>query len=346
MKTSPLHAIHEAAGATFSDIEDTTIPGIYSDSSTDYAAARDGAIIIDLAHIPTGHFEGPDARRFCNGMFTNNVRDLQTGQCNRSAMCDDRGRVLGLLDILCSDTDRFEIILEGVTSDWFESRYGMYIVFDDVEMEMNDSASGFLTLQGAKSADILRQIGLPSPDEGHHLLSDTGVRVVSKNRSGLGGFDLIAKPSQIESLWASLMDAGAHPAGFHTLERLRIEAGYARWPVDGSEKSLVHELSIDSEVCSFNKGCYLGQEVINRVDVKGQVVKKLHRIVLDTPSPDLVGATILLDDTAVGTVTSATDTDAGAIALAVIRKRAWGHGTHVHVSTDSGTFIGSVQDPS
>ena len=189
-------------------------------------------------------------------------------------------------------------------------------------------------------------MGLPSPEDGHHILSESGVRVVSKNRSGLGGFDLIVKPSQIESLWAALVDSGAHPAGFHTLERLRIEHGYARWPVDGSEKSLVHELSIDKEVCNFNKGCYLGQEVINRVDVKGQVVKKLHRIVLDTQPDDLIGATILLDDTAVGTITSATDTDTGAVALAVIRKRAWGDGTQVHVSTDSGTFIGSVHDPS
>jgi len=346
MNHGPLHDLHETSNAQCGPVEGFSIPLVYSTADADYDATRTGAGLIDLAHVGTVRLEGPDARRFCNGMFTNNIRDLQPGQCGRSAMCDDRGRVLGLLDLLCTDPDRFDGVLEGVSAEWFESRYGMYIVFDDVELEVSQSGPWVLSLQGPQSATVLEHAGLPAPNKGHHSLSEDGIRIVDKDRSGLGGFDLIVETDQAPTLWQRLLSAGCTPIGHTTLERLRIEHGRARWPVDGTEKSLVHELGIDSEVCNFNKGCYLGQEVINRVDVKGQVNKKLHKILLDTQPKELLGAPILLDDVEVGTITSATDTETGAIALAVIRKRAWAAGQEVTISTVEGAVSGSVQDAS
>ncbi len=131
--------------------------------------------------------------------------------------------------------------------------------------------------------------------------------------------------------------------GYNTLERLRIEHGRARWPVDGTEKSLVHELGLDKEVCNFNKGCYLGQEIINRVDVKGQFNKKIHKILIEGGTTDVIGAKVLLGESEVGTVTSATNTQDGAVALAVLRKAAWGTEETLNISTQSGMFSGSIQ---
>jgi len=346
MSQGPLHHLHETLSAHFGTLEGFSTPLRYADADAEYTAVQTHAGLIDLAHVGTVSFEGPDARRFCNGMFTNNIRDLQPGQCGRSAMCDDRGRVLGLLDILCTDSDRFEGVLEGVSAEWFESRYGMYIVFDDVEMEVSQSGPWVLSLQGPQSAAVLEKAGLPTPEKGHHSVSEDGIRIVDKDRSGLGGFDLIVDTEAASPLWDRILSAGCTPFGHDTLERLRIEHGRARWPVDGTEKSLVHELGIDTEVCNFNKGCYLGQEVINRVDVKGQINKKIHKILLDAKAEDVLGASVMLDDAEVGTITSATDAGTGTIALAVIRKRAWGEGQEVTISTAEGAVRGSVQDAS
>ena len=346
MKNGPLHHLHESNSAELGAVEGFNTPLHHGGTQAEYEATRSHAGLIDLPHVGTVSLEGPDARRFCNGMFTNNIRDLQPGQCGRSAMCDDRGRVLGLLDLLCTDTDRFEGILEGVSAEWFESRYGLYIVFDDVELTASQDAPWILSLQGPRAADVLKQSGLPSPGTGQHALSETGIRVIHKNRSGLGGFDLMVLSDQIEDLWIRLTGAGATPTGHQALERLRIEHGRARWPVDGTEKSLVHELGIDGEVCNFNKGCYLGQEVINRVDVKGQINKRLHRIQLDSAAAELAGAKVLLDDTEVGTITSSTTTASGSVALAVLRKGAWGDGRQVSIATADGTLCGYVQVPS
>lgn len=339
--SSPLNTT--ATAALTGEVDGIEIPLVMTNTADEVQQARNGAVLIDLGHVQTVRLSGPDARRFTNGMFTNNIRDLKPGECIRSAMCDDRGRVQGLLDVLCTDEDTFEGVLEGVSAEWFESRYGMYIVFDDVEMDTFEDSPWVITLQGPRAAEMLASAGLPQPAPGHHLSTDAGIRVTSKDRSGLGGVDLIADSETVAAVYESLVRAGAAPAGFLALEQLRIEHGRARWPVDGTEKSMVHELGINDEVCSFNKGCYLGQEVINRVDVKGQINKKLHAIVVDADPEALTGAAVQLGETQVGTITSAAAVGPHAIALAVIRKTAWEDGQVVQIALPSGPVQGKVQ---
>ena len=108
MSLSPLHATHTAANITVVSIDGIDVPLLYADGNAESAAAKSAAGLADLTHLGTAVLEGPDARRFANGMFTNNIRDLEPGQLNRSAMCDDRGRILGLLDIYCTGDDSFE----------------------------------------------------------------------------------------------------------------------------------------------------------------------------------------------------------------------------------------------
>jgi len=341
--SSPLST--KAAAALTGAVDEIEIPFVMTNTADEVRETREGAGLIDLGHVQTVRLSGPDARRFTNGMFTNNIRDLQPGECVRSAMCDDRGRVQGLLDVLCTAEDTFEGVLEGVSAEWFESRYGLYIVFDDVEMEVFEGAPWVISLQGPGTANILATAGLPQPAPGHHLTSETGIRVTNKDRSGLGGVDLIADGDSIVDLYDALVSAGAVPIGFLALEQLRIESGRARWPVDGTEKSMVHELAVNEEVCSFNKGCYLGQEVINRVDVKGQINKKLQTIVVDADPAVLTGATVQMGDKKVGTITSAAPSGDHAVALAVLWKTAWEDGVAVQIELPSGPVEGKVQHP-
>jgi folate-binding protein YgfZ len=342
MNQSPLASLHSDAGATMTTVDDWSIPEAFSSTEAECAAASQGAGLLDLAHIGTISLEGPDARRFANGMFTNNIRDLEVGQCGRSAMCDDRGRVQGLLDVYCTDTDRFEGVLEGVTAEWFESRYEMYIVFDDVEMEVSQGEPWVLSIQGPEAAAVLTRAGLPTPLPGHHIQTDSGTRIVNKDRTGLGGFDVVVSTADIEDTWKQLIDAGACAMGHGALDQLRIQNGRASWPTDGTEKSLVHELGINEEVCNFNKGCYLGQEVINRIDVKGQVNKRIHRIHVEGNPENLVGSAVFVDEKQVGTITSAAHVPEGTIALSVLRKAAWGENQQVQISSSSGDMTGTV----
>lgn len=301
------------------------------------AAARvDAAVFEGPSAILT--FVGPDARRFCNGMFTNNIRNLPVGRSNQSAMVDEKARIQGLIDLAClgdsPETDgHFRVTLEGVTVEQFLARYEKYIIFDDVELTDVSEQWRVFTVQGPRAAERLVSAGLPVPEsEGDVVAIDgdlTQATVTRRSRSIAGGFDICVpseprgRPAPAQEWVARLGPGGAggalgDPA---TLERLRVEAGLVRWPVDMGEKALPHEMRLVARMCNFEKGCYIGQEVINRIDVMGQVNKKVWGLVCDAlPEP---GVEVRNGDEVVGTVLSGVQEDGYARALVLLRKSAW-----------------------
>lgn len=336
MKKTPLFPQHLAHNAATEVYGDWLLPAHYGDVDAEVRAARGGAALFDLSPVEKVILTGAETRRFANGMFTNNAKKLRPGQGNRSAMCDDRGRVQGLLDLYCVTDDTFLAVLDGVDAAWFEGRYQMYAMLDDIELTLLPEEPWVLCLQGPGSADVLRRLGLPVPENDHdHALVPAaeghGLRVCRKDRTGLGGFDLLVPTAALAATFEAALAAGARPAGQAALDALRVAAGRARWPQDGTDKSMVHELRFNTEVCAFDKGCYVGQEVINRIDVKGQLTKKLMGLVLQEDALPPQGAEVLAGSDVVGTVTSAARVLGRPLALGVLRKAAWAPGTPVVV---------------
>jgi folate-binding protein YgfZ len=328
---TPLFAVHQQDGAELDTIHGWILPRLFTGVEVEVAAARSGAVVVDLTHLGKVTLAGPDARRFANGMFTNNITRLAPGQGNRSAMCDDRGRVQGLLDLYCTGEQSFFGVLDGVTAAWFETRYEKFIVFDDVEMQVTDAkAPWILSVQGPRAAEIVAALGLPVPTNDHDHAGDE-IRVMKKDRTGLGGFDVAVPGEALTALYGAARKAGADPLGHAAFDALRVLAGRAAWPEDGSELSMVHELRLNEEVCSFDKGCYIGQEIINRIDVKGQIGKKLMGVVLGEDAVPPRGAEVVLGSDVVGSITSAARVDGRVVGIGVLRKAAWTPGADVIV---------------
>jgi folate-binding protein YgfZ len=253
---------------------------------------------------------GPDVRRFTNGMFTNNVRDLPVGAHQHSALTDDRGRLVGLLDVLMVADDRMVVALEGMSADGFESTYGMFIVFDDVELIRRPGR--VLTFQGETPPD-------------HELLCWPAPR------SAAGGTDVFVPEG------AHLEGEGA-PVDEAALEAERIAVGWPRFPVDASDKQLPHELGLRDTHLHFEKGCYRGQEIIHRVEVMGQVRKGLVGVSLPGPVP--AGADIVDPETGrkVGrSGSTAAHPELGWIGLAVVRTSHSAVGTALRVGDHPAT---------
>lgn len=308
------------------------------------ARVRAHAGLFDLAACsPAGAgvltFVGPDARRFCNGMFTNNVRNLPVGRANQNAMVDDKARVQGLHDLACLAEGHFRATLEGVSVETFVARYEKYIIFDDVELTDLSDAWRVLSVQGPAAAAVLADAGLPVPAAEGDVLSlgddPTGATVTRRARSVAGGFDLCVPVAEVEALRARL---GLRFCDGATLERLRVEAGLVRWPVDMGERALPHELRVVPRMCSFEKGCYIGQEVINRIDVMGQVTKTVWGLAgTALPEP---GTEVRMGADAVGTVLSGVQEDGYTRALVLLRKAAWQPG----LAVDAGGVPMAVSD--
>jgi len=285
------------------------------------------AIVATLSPREVVDLCGPDSRRFANGMFTNNVRDLPVGAGQRSAMTDDRGRLQGLMELYALADDHFRVVLEGTTAEAFSQRYERYVVFDDVEIEPLGRRS-LQTVQGDGAQEVLRAAGLPVPEPGRFSVVDEGL-VAWRDRGG-GGYDLVGLPPLPTT-----------PAAADEAERLRIRAGQVCFPGDVVRPGLPHEHGLRDAVLHFEKGCYLGQESIHRIEVMGKPRRALAIVRLARlPEPTGDAPEVHHEGRAVGKATSLVALpDGGALALAVLRKPAHERGTPLTVAGIDGEAV-------
>lgn len=297
-------------------------------------AGRRGVVLFDRSSSDTVSLTGKDTLRFCNGMFSNNIRALKPGQSNQNVMLDAKGRILGQLEIWCVAEATLLATLEHVSSTSFMEHYDRFIIADDVELEDLSEQLLQLSLQGPGATALLQSLGWPCPEVGFAELGHT--RIARRRRSRAGGYDLLLPVEEAEGVALTLIGAGALVAGADAQEILRVEAGIARWPLDMGERALVHEMRMVPDYCSFEKGCYIGQEVINRIDVMGQVQKKLWGLELADAASELppAGTEVFLGEDGVGSTTSAVVEPGRRRLLAVLRKSVWKPGLELRVGPE------------
>lgn len=304
-----------------------------------WSALESGAALVALPGNGVFVLEGPDTARFCNGMFTNNYRDMPVGGGARSAACDDRGRITGMLAIYRTDEQRFLAVLDGIEPAAFAKKYGMYIVFDDVEMEDLTEDAQLFTLQGRGAEALLTAAGLPVPAD--QVAVGDGVTVLRRSRGDVPGFDLLVEAGDPRE---ALLAAGAIEADGALLTALRVRAGEPTWPRDMTDKQLVHDIGIKEQLTHFEKGCYVGQETINRTEVMGKPKKDLRVVVLDGDVLPEDGAVVQLGDKKVGRFSSAAVLPGTGVAgLAILRLEAGEEGTRVEVLDGEQRFSATVR---
>jgi folate-binding protein YgfZ len=140
-------------------------------------------------------------------------------------------------------------------------------------------------------------------------------------------------------LWRALSTAGALPVGAASIEAFRIAEGLPAYGIDIAERDLPQETS-QMRALHFNKGCYLGQEIVERIRSRGSVHRHLRQLEVDGPVPKS-GTELLLDGSAVGQITSATELplESGVrrFVLAMIRSEAEAKNQPLKCGTDGGT---------
>lgn len=295
----------------------------------DVSPFRTGAALLPLPQRQVLDLVGPDARRWANGQLTNNVRALPVGRLNQHAMVDDKARVQGFVDVWCLGDAHLCVVTEDVTPEAFAARYEKYIIFDDVELTDVSADWAVLALQGPATGAVLAAAGLPDPGAEGAFVEVDGLRVGRRARCRAGGVEILVPAGGVDALAARLVAAGAVPVDAEAAEVARVEAGYPRWPVDMGEKALPHELRVVERMCNFEKGCYIGQEVVNRIDVMGQVTRKLWGLELAVRPPP--GSVVRLDGNEVGVTRSAVQDGDRVRVLAMLRKAAWTPGLTVQV---------------
>jgi len=169
-------------------------------------------------------------------------------------------------------------------------------------------------------------LSVRGPDA-HTLTTDLAVTAVAVDWPDDPGVELIGSPDAIDTARGTIVERGAVEIDRDAYEMRRIEAGAPRQGYDIDESTIAQEAYLDRDAVSFTKGCFLGQELVCRIDTRGHVNRLLRRLRADTAISR--GATVEVDGKAVGTVTSAV----GPVALAMLRRE---------VEPASSVLVGSV----
>jgi tRNA-modifying protein YgfZ len=287
---------------------------------TGYDALRKHAAWLDLSARGKIKLTGEDRARLLHAMTTNHIQQLTPGSGCYAFFLNDKGRVLADANILCRP-DYFLLDVEPETREPLYQHLDRFIIADDVTLEDATEATATIAVEGPEAAGVLERAGAPIP-EGEYSSVDWDRALAARiNSTGSAGFFIFAPIAEKPALISKLEAAGAAFADAEAARVVRLEHGKPRYGEDISERFLAQEAN-QPQALHFSKGCYLGQEIVERVRSRGQIHRVLMPLILDTKEPPAPGTKLQTDAAPGAEITSAAYSPAmdKVVALAYVRK--------------------------
>jgi glycine cleavage system T protein len=352
-KRPDLSDFHQSNGAVFVERGGWLLPAHFGNSAAEYEAVRSAVGLFDLPQRGLLQVTGPDRLPFLQGMVSNDLRAIKPGDGQYAAFLNQQGKVVADVRILRSNSS-FYLDVWHSSRETIMEHLNRYLVADEVEITDRFDDYQLISVQGPRSKALLQDFfgGTELPDRPmqHIMVPETKVCVMCASHTGEDGFDLYVRNFELIDLARALTEKGAafsaRWVGVDAQEILRLEAGIPRYGIDFTEDNLLLETGLRDAV-SFTKGCYLGQEVVERVRSRGHVNKRLVGLLMDGLDLPVAGASVVADEREVGRVTSSARSPAlgRIIALAYVNKEFWTPGTGVFVRADGGSTAATVTDP-
>ncbi len=286
---------HSALAADFGDVR------------AEFSALLSGCGVFELGNRAKLRVSGGDRVRWLNGMVTNNIRDLAVGHGVYGFLLNPQGHILGDLyaynrgESLTIDTENSQLqtLLE---------HFDHYIIMDDVEVSNLGEKIATVGVVGPKAGEVLRAAGFDLPDLEPLQVIDsssrnTMVSIVRGDNPAVPFYELWFPPEHADTLREALMHAKATRVGSTAVELLRIAAGVPRYGQDIRERDLPQETE-QQRALHFSKGCYIGQEIVERIRSRGNVHRKFTAFDVQGSLPQ-PGVKIQAESREVGEMTSA-----------------------------------------
>lgn len=302
-------------------------------TSEQIAAARTDWALADLADRTLLEATGPLRQKLLHDILSNDVERPAGSGC-RAALMDVKGHLEVVLRVSVA-ADRVVLEMPADRLDAVEAALVRYRVGAPVRFARPGAA--VLGVLGPRARERLASLGLPEPDaapEAHAeaRLAETSVRLIRAGDLPAGGFVLHVPREALKAVRERLTAAGARALGGAALDVLRIEDGRPWYGPDITAEHLLHETGLLKELHSFSKGCYVGQEVVARLEGRGgHVNRQLRGLKLSAPAA--AGDEIRLEGKPVGAVTTAgVSPTHGPVAMGYVHRSAFEPGTRVSVA--------------
>ncbi len=350
MKT-PLTAWHQAHGAVLINDRGIELPERFTNSLEEYQAVREKAGLIDLSFRSQVRMTGEDRVTFLQGMVSNDVKALRPGDGCAATLLTEQGRIVADLRVYALDAC-FLLDVDTRIKEKLLETLSRFIIADDVEIEDLSETQTTLTLQGPLSSSVLEAAGVPVSltktfQHSEVTLAGCSLRVIRVSDTGEDGYEILVPRAQAESLWQSLLQAGTRvglrPVGLAALNTLRVEAGIPWYGLDMDEGRIVLEVGLEQAI-SFKKGCYLGQEVVERASARGHINRKLSGLLVRDDTLPTSGDKLFHDSQEVGWVTSAVVSPrlGRPLALGYVRREYLTPGTQLRIDRQGTPVIAEV----
>ncbi len=252
-----------------------------------YEALRNRAAWIDLSARGKIKLTGEDRARLLHAMTTNHIQQLTPGTGCYAFFLNDKGRVLADANILCRP-EYFLLDVEPETREPLYQHLDRFIIADDVTLEDITDATATIAVEGPQAVVTLERAGGKVPEADYSSVDWDDSVIARLNFTGSAGFFIFAPVAEKAALIGRLEAAGAEPADAEAARVVRIEHGKPRYSEDISDRFLAQEAN-QPQALHFSKGCYLGQEIVERVRSRGQIHRVLKPLILDLTEPPAPG---------------------------------------------------------
>jgi len=292
----------------------------------EYRALKAGAGLRELDDRLVIRVSGDDRISFLHGMCTADVKSLKSGAVAPALFVTERAHVIADF-FLYALADSFLIEIARDVWPRVRSHLEQFLVADDVEFDELVSLS-VIDFEGPGAAAILAESGgRPTPEAWHF---ESARMLAQIPRFGAAAFTMFVESDAIATTMARVDPAEkVVRLGAEALDVIRVENGLARIGIDTSEKTLALEARLDRAI-SLDKGCYIGQETLERATARGGIKRRLCGLRIEGGRLPDAGSVILAGDKPVGALTSIVSSPAlGLIGLSILHHSVWPEGSHV-----------------
>ena len=299
-----------------------------------YAAAHAAAVVVDHAERGMIYLTGGTRLDLINRMSTQVVDKLGSGQGAATVLTTDIGRIIDRPILYASSDAAYLLTGEGHAPAL--TRFFMRNIFfnDDVQVRDISGETAVLGVYGLRAGGMLAAAGFPETDIPLHHWREAEINgakaYIHRTDPVAGeGYFVTAGAAGRDAVWAALLAAGLTPMDNAAYDYLRIEAGLPRFGRELTLDYIPLETGLWADV-SFSKGCYVGQEIIARMESRGKLAKRLVRLQAEAQVER--GAEISAGGRVVGSITSAGDGPAGPLALGYVKTSALNEGAALTVN--------------
>jgi len=310
---SPLHPAHQALAARFGSYFGATLPAAYDALDVECRRGRESAALFDTNYHAIFELAGADRARYLNAVTSGDIKSLTPGHGALGLLLNAQGHILAELETYALE-GRFLILSHSSVAQRTFETLDKFIIMDDCTLTDASSQWASCALEGPRAAQALAEVcavalGEMGPfDQQEAHIAGVRCRVLRRSHFDLPGAEILAPADAIAAVWQALLEAAradsGGPIGWEAVNSLRIEAGVRWFGYDFDDTVIPQEAGLETTHISYTKGCYTGQEIVERVRSRGKLNRWLVLLEFAGAAPPEHGAKLVADGKEWGQVTS------------------------------------------